>query len=1007
MRKNNRLAYLTLALGSITASAQQSAIYVDELADFKHAVTLYDEEQYLAAQLLFSKVKNNPAAHNKEVEADCVYYIANCAIRLDQDGAEDKIDEFVKNYPTSSKQNQAYVEVTDYYFSKGNFAKSLHYASKVKENAIANEKVLDRFNFEKGYSYFYAKNKKEAEKYLKRVSPNGVWGEQATYYLGYIAYDSDKFDDAKKLFDKVETKSTYKEKMGYYQADMSFKTGNFQEAIAKGNAQMKVATPEEQSELSKIVGESYFNLKQYDKALPYLLKYKGKNGKWSNTDFYQLGYAYYKSKDYPNAIEQFNKIIGGDNAIAQNAYYHLGESYLNTHKKTQALNAFKNASEMRFDAGIQEDAFLNYAKLSYDIGNAYVSTPEVLNAYITKYPSSLYKGEMESLLIDSYVTSKNYKEALALLEKNRSKANSEVYQQVAFLRGLELFSDGQYNEALGLFDKSLAEKQNLKYTAKAQYWKGETLFYLNKFAESINVFKAFGENPAAKGLSERENLNYNLAYSYFKMKDYANAATYFKQYVDGNPKNEARSIDANLRLGDCSFVLGKYWPAMEAYNKVIEANKVDVEYARFQKALSYGFVDRHARKIEDLTQFVKDYPTSNLADDAQYEIGVSHDVMNDSNKAVAAFDKLLKDYPTSSFKARAILRQGLINYNANKSDAALAKFKQVVKESPNSPEALEAVQNARLIYVDNGKVDEYAAWVKGLSFVKVTDAELDKDTYESAEKQYVQNNTQQAIAGYEKYLKSFPSGQKALQAHFYLGQMYFAENNVDKATTNYEAVVNSEKSEYSEISLARLAEIYLKNKNVSKATTALKRLDSEAVQEQNVVFAKSNLMKLSYEQNQYNDALRYAEAVLKMPKTDNKVKSDAQVIIARTAFATKDDAKAKKAYQEVLKLAKGELAAEALYFDAYYKNKEGKFDASNESVQKLAKDYSGYKYYGAKGLVVMAKNFYQLKDSYQATYILESVTNNFGEFTDVVNEAKQELAKIKGEEAKRNSSIAQ
>jgi TolA-binding protein len=49
--------------------------------------------------------------------------------------------------------------------------------------------------------------------------------------------------------------------------------------------------------------------------------------------------------------------------VAQNAYYHLGESYLKTNKKQQALNAFKNASEMDFDKKIQEDANLNYAKL--------------------------------------------------------------------------------------------------------------------------------------------------------------------------------------------------------------------------------------------------------------------------------------------------------------------------------------------------------------------------------------------------------------------------------------------------------------------------------------------------------------------------------------------------------------------------------------------------------------------------------------------------------------------
>ena len=94
-----------------------------------------------------------------------------------------------------------------------------------------------------------------------------------------------------------------------------------------------------------------------------------------------------------------------------------------------------------------------------------------------------------------------------------------------------------------------------------------------------------------------------------------------------------------------------------------------------------------------------------------------------------------------------------------------------------------------------------------------------------------------------------------------------------------------------------------------------------------------------------------------------------------------------------------------MYYDAYFKNKDGKFEASNTAVQKLAKDYSGYKYFGAKGLIIMAKNFYGLKDSFQATYILESVVKNFANYQDVVDEANKELTFIKSEEAKRNSSI--
>ena len=109
--------------------------------------------------------------------------------------------------------------------------------------------------------------------------------------------------------------------------------------------------------------------------------------------------------------------------------------------------------------------------------------------------------------------------------------------------------------------------------------------------------------------------------------------------------------------------------------------------------------------------------------------------------------------------------------------------------------------------------------------------------------------------------------------------------------------------------------------------------------------------------------------------------------------------------QKLNKIAKGELKAEALYYDAYFKNKEGKFDASNTVVEKIASDYSGYKFFGAKALIIMAKNYFSLNDSFQATEILQSVIDNFTEYADVVAEAQKELDTIKIEEAKRNSSI--
>ena len=164
-------------------------------------------------------------------------------------------------------------------------------------------------------------------------------------------------------------------------------------------------------------------------------------------------------------------------------------------------------------------------------------------------------------------------------------------------------------------------------------------------------------------------------------------------------------------------------------------------------------------------------------------------------------------------------------------------------------------------------------------------------------------------------------------------------------------------------------------------------------------------MKGYYEQKNYEQTLIYADKVLNAPQIDNRIRSDAQIMIARSAIATGDEQLAEDAFTKVKKIATGETAAEAWYYDAYFKNKNQNFEASNVSVQKLAKDYASYKKWGGKGLVLMAKNFYALDDAFQATYILESVIENFAEFNDIVSEAQEELALIKSQEAEKNSSV--
>ena len=568
-----------------------------------------------------------------------------------------------------------------------------------------------------------------------------------------------------------------------------------------------------------------------------------------------------------------------------------------------------------------------------------------------------------------------------------------------------MYTDGAYSDALSMFKKSIAEPRDARFTARATFWRAETEYVLDNFNDALISFKQFTAIPESKSTPENKNLNYDIAYCYFKQKEYDQAAGSFQAYIEGSKDDKVRLNDAYLRLGDCRFVSAKYGAAMEAYNKVIDLKGVDADYAAYQKAISYGFMGKNDKKIEDLSKFISQFPKSQYRDDAMFELGNTYVAEKKNDLAIKAYDQLISEFKKGSYASKAMLRQGLVYYNAQNDAQALAKFKKIAAEYPKSPEALEAVATARLIYVDSGKVDEYAAWVRTLDFVEVSDAELDNDTYEAAEKQYLQNNTKQSISALSGYLKSFPNGLHSLKANFYLAQSYFADGQEATSVANYENVASKSRNEFTEQSLVRLAQIYLKGTDYTKTIGVLKRLETEADFPQNVTFAQSNLMKTYYEQKDYANAVVYAEKVLANPKVDDKVKSDAQIIVARSAIQTNDEGKARVAYAKLLTIAKGELAAEALYYDAYFKNKDGKFEESNKVVQKLTKDYSGYKYFGAKGLVVMAKNFYGLKDSFQATYILESVIKNFSNFPDVVEDAQRQLDIIKTQESKTNSSI--
>jgi tol-pal system protein YbgF len=88
--------------------------------------------------------------------------------------------------------------------------------------------------------------------------------------------------------------------------------------------------------------------------------------------------------------------------------------------------------------------------------------------------------------------------------------------------------------------------------------------------------------------------------------------------------------------------------------------------------------------IQGFEMYLKTYPKSELADDAQYYIGESHASASNHKDAVAAYQRVISDYPNSDMLPEAWYKLGMSYDRLGDPNRARSAFEEVVKKFPQS-----------------------------------------------------------------------------------------------------------------------------------------------------------------------------------------------------------------------------------------------------------------------------------------------------------------------------------
>ncbi|MCX8534033.1 tetratricopeptide repeat protein [Chryseobacterium luquanense] len=969
------------------SEAQQSQYFTQkENYRFNLAQNLYQTKIYNASQYEYARqyfYNQNLEQSRKEAAQ---FFDNVIGVILQKNHAEEGLTAFMKEYPNSAYFAQANLPLADYYLAKKDFKEALKTLKKVNQYQLTKEENT-QYILKLGYAKFMMGDSKGAIDALEeahKTADESQMGDIA-YMLGHLYYSSKQNDQAFQYFDSIKDQPKFSKLVRPYYVQMHYNDKDYDKAISEGNALLNEdISASYKAEVHKIIGESYFMKNDYESAYPHLKDYLSVQQNPSENDLYEMGFVAAQLKKYDEAVSYYNQLINSNSALAQNAYYQLGNAYLAVDKKQEALSAFRSSYQMDYDASVKQLAHEQYAKLGYDIGNPFESPTTVIQNYIAANPSGAKNAEMRSLLVKSYLYSGNFKETLNAIDKlpNSTPETDKVDQEVSYLLGTEEFNKGNFDEAEKYFLRSLEFDLNKEFNSRALYWLGQVYYQKGNYPSAIARY----EKLTNETFPEKQQLPYDLGYAYFKSKKFDQAEQYFTQYLK-NPKPEFKN-DAELRLADINYANNDLDQAIAIYDK----NEDATDYTLYQKALALGFKNDNVAKITNLKSLISKYPGSEYIDDAQYEIGVAYAAQDDFINSNDFFGKVIKSSSDKDLIANASIYRAQNYIDQNQNDKALSELKSLGEQYKNTAYAQKIVQAAKPIFTKNGDVSGYADFARNVG-VNIDASEIDEINLSTGKQYFTKKDYKNAISYYEKYLTQNPTGEGLYQAKYELGESYYQTNNPTKALLVLQEIANIQ-NDYQDDAATRVSQIYIAQGNTAEAKKYLENIkNSSNINVRN--YANVELMKMYAEEKNFSEAEKLANAVIANNKNSAAVIETAKVIKARSLMNSGKDKDAQTAYTSLEKSSNTEVAAEALYAKAFYQNKGKAFKSSNETIFKLANNYASEDYWGAKALVLMAKNYIGLKDNYQASYTCDQIISNYADFPEIVAEAKEVKKQIK------------
>lgn len=757
-------------------------------------VCFFQQKKYPEAQANFEKlIAANPKF---ELLNESLYNLALAQYNQGHGGKAEAFDQAAATFQTLLTQ---FPESAQAPFSTYYLAESLYARDKKPEAIASYRKFLEAF-------------------------PKHELREQTLYGLGVALEEVKQAEEAGKVYDQFLTefpKSTLATEVNMRRGDTLVALNNFADAEKLFAAAAAVEGFPFADYALQRQGLCAYQLKKYPEAGAIYAKLPEAFPKsaYVGTATLAAGKCFYLAGDFEKARAWLAKgtALGGDAAF-ETAHW-LAQLALKEKNPAEALKTVEAVLPMAVEAKStwMVDLQMDQADAIYEIPERRKESVALYAAFAKANPQ--HASAAQAAYMAAYA-------ALGLADYDAALANAQAFltaypdnalkPDVLYVQAECLLQQKKYAEAEAIYTALLAGYADRAEAAAWSVRQALCLQLMGKHAEQVAALTARLPSLKADALAEAQ---YLIGFSQFELNQPAEAVKSLTASIATVPKWR-QADETLLLLARAQRQAGDLKAATETITKLI---------AEFPES---KVLDRATYRLGEFKAAAEDYPAaiaafqklnttwaeSELVPYSLYELGWSQFRSGDAKAAGDSWSTLIEKYamnaqvPAAHY-ARAIVRQQAADYTG-----AIEDLQAYLKSEPAAAQKLDATF---VVGQCQAGMKSYEDAIKSFESILAADpkyADTDKVLYELAWSQQAAGKADEAGVTFARLAKEFPKSTLAGDSQFRVGEAHYQKSEYAKAAVAYfEAVNTAGKTDLGEKAAHMLAWCYFQQADYPRA----------------------------------------------------------------------------------------------------------------------------------------------------------------------------------------------